>query len=415
MMNMRRAAAYATITISAVAAAGCGSAHSAQPRRPRAAQLTASQVGLLRSYGSGDTAFGLNVLSALCGGQPGNNLVISPVSLATGLSMAYLGARGKTAADIARVLHLPAGQQNQVAGLRARWALLRSVDRPGVEFAASNRIWADPSLRTNPGYIAALRSAYQAGLARVPLLSDPQRARRRINSAIARETRGHIPRLLPPGSLGQIGWVLTDALYLNARWQHPFDHALTARGSFAAPTGAASADYLNGGPFTTATVRGWTAVTLPYRGGRLSMVAVLPPPDRAAGCPIPTAGAIGAIAARLATSKTMTDIALPKVRLSSSESLNLVLSSLGMGLAFSDRADFARLSPQACCIGFVQHAATLAVAEKGTIASAATAVGVVATAGHITLTFNRPYLLILRDAMTGEPLMLAWVANPGSR
>ena len=62
MMNMRRAAAYATITISAVAVAGCGSAHSAQPRRPRAAQLTASQVGLLRSYGSGDTVFGLNVL-----------------------------------------------------------------------------------------------------------------------------------------------------------------------------------------------------------------------------------------------------------------------------------------------------------------------------------------------------------------
>jgi serpin B len=412
MMTRRLAAAYATITISAAAAAGCGGV---QPQHPRAPRLTSSQVAVLRSYGSGDTAFGLNVLSALCAGRPGDNVVISPVSLATGLSMAYLGARGKTAADIARVLHLPAGQQSQVAGLGARWALLRSAGRPGVKFAASNRIWADPSLRTNPAYVAALRSAYQAALARVPLLSDPQRARQRINSAIARETRGHIPRLLPPGSLGQIGWVLTDAMYLNARWQHPFDHALTARGPFAGPSGPVSAEYLNGGAFTTATVRGWTAVNLPYRGGRLSMVAVLPPPGSGAGCRMPAAGAVGAIAARLATSKTMTDIALPKVSLSSSESLNHVLRALGMGLAFSDRADFAGLSPQACCIGFVQHAATLAVAEKGTIASAATAVGVVATAGHITLTFNRPYLLILRDAMTGEPLMLAWVANPASR
>jgi serpin B len=86
-----------------------------------------------------------------------------------------------------------------------------------------------------------------------------------------------------------------------------------------------------------------------------------------------------------------------------------------MGLAFSVHADFTGLSPQAARIGFIQHAATLEVAEKGTIASAATAVGVVATAGHSTLAFNRPYLLMLRDSLTGEPLMLAWVADPASR
>ena len=121
-----------------------------------------------------------------------------------------------------------------------------------------------------------------------------------------------------------------------------------------------------------------------------------------------------ALASGLATSKTATAIALPKVRLAASESLRQVLTSLGMGLAFSDRADFTGLSPQACCIGLIQHAATLAVAEKGTVASAATAVGLQPTAGHITLAFNRPYLLMLRDSLTGEPLMLAWVANPAA-
>ena len=85
-----------------------------------------------------------------------------------------------------------------------------------------------------------------------------------------------------------------------------------------------------------------------------------------------------------------------------------------MGLAFGDLTDFAGLSPQACCIGFVQHAATLAVAEKGTVASAATAVGMQPTAGHPTLTFDRPYLLMLRDSLTGEPLMMTWVANPAA-
>ena len=50
--------------------------------------------------------------------------------------------------------------------------------------------------------------------------------------------------------------------------------------------------------------------------------------------------------------------------------MNGLLSGLGMGVAFSGSADFTGLSPQACCIGFVQHAATLKVAEQGTVASA---------------------------------------------
>lgn len=94
-----------------------------------------------------------------------------------------------------------------------------------------------------------------------------------------------------------------------------------------------------------------------------------------------------------------------------------VLAALGMGIAFGPQADFSGISPQACCIGFVQHAATLAVGEKGTTASAATAVGVLpvtAQAPEPVLRFDRPYLLLIRDSMTGEPLMLAWVANPAS-
>jgi hypothetical protein len=31
------------------------------------------------------------------------------------------------------------------------------------------------------------------------------------------------------------------------------------------------------------------------------------------------------------------------------------------------------------------------------------------------MTFNRPYLLMLSDSKTSEPLMMAWVANPASK
>lgn len=418
MTNTRQIAAVTAIAVCAAAAAGCASGTGPPrtgPARPPAV-LTASQVAALRGFGSGDTTFGLNVLAALCASQQRSNTVISPVSLATRLDMAYLGARGSTAAAIARVLHLPGDARGRAAAaFGARSALLRSLDRPGVTFAASNRIWADPSLVTRRSFVAALRAADQARVTGLPLLSRPEQSRRRINASVAASTRGHIKHLLPPGALSQppTGWVLTGALYLNARWQRPFNHALTAGGSFRAAGGRVTASFMRGGAFPVTRAHGWTAVALPYKGGRLSMLAALPPAG-GTGCQVPDAATADALASGLARSKTLTDVALPRVTMASSESLKGVLTKLGMGVAFGDGADFSGLSPQACCIGFVQHAATLAIAEKGTVASAATAVGMEPTAAHVVLSFDRPYLLMLRDARTGEPLMMAWVANPAS-
>jgi hypothetical protein len=222
--------------------------------------------------------------------------------------------------------------------------------------------------------------------------------------------------------------VLTDALYLNAWWASPFQAGLTSTGTFTTAGGQrVSARFLNGTGFRLATAGGWTAVSLPYQGGQLSMTALRP--DSAAGrCPDLSAAAIGKISrvldrgtagggtagggtagggtagggtagggtAGVGTAgggaggsgpaggtgpvSDQAPIALPKVNLSSKADLTGLLGQLGMGIAFSGSAGFQALSPQACCIGLVMHAATLQVAEKGTVASAATAVGIMPSA-----------------------------------
>ena len=109
-------------------------------------------------------------------------------------------------------------------------------------------------------------------------------------------------------------------------------------------------------------------------------------------------------------------IALPKVNLSTHTSMKGLLTALGMGIAFTSDADFGAMSGQACCIGLVEHAATLQVGEKGTVASAATAVGIAPTAGMAgpVVEFNRPYLLLVTDAATGDALFAARVADPAA-
>jgi serine protease inhibitor len=88
-----------------------------------------------------------------------------------------------------------------------------------------------------------------------------------------------------------------------------------------------------------------------------------------------------------------------------------------MGVAFSSAANFTGLSTQACCIGLVEQAATLGIGEKGTVASAATAVGIEPTAGRVLpppVVFDRPYLMLVTDRATGEPLFIARVTNPAT-
>jgi serpin B len=439
----RRRAAIATVTPAvavtlALAAAGCASARPSAPAAPvglTVARGVAAREPAVspRPLGTSDTAFGLGVLGAWCRASPDVNLVLSPSSLASGLGMAYLGARGGTAQAMAGVLHLPTTGPALAAELQARSAALRGLSGPGVTVASSDQVWADPSLTTRPAYLNAVATGYRAGVARVQLQHDPAQAAEQIDQAISAATRGHIPQLLTAESVRELGWVLTDALYLNAAWAAPFEATDTSPGPFRTATGAqVQAKFLRGGRFLQAQAAGWTAVTLPYRGGRLAMVALLPPAAQGGGCSLPSAASLAAMTGALSGGNGVggaagaggtvltggTAVALPKVSLSTKADLKGLLAGLGMGVAFTSAADFSGLSPQACCIGLVEHAATLQVGEKGTVASAATAVGMAPSSAEAPpahqVTFNRPYLMLVTDTQTGEPLFLARVADPAT-
>jgi serpin B len=417
------------------ALAGCGIAAGPSPVVPAAAVtrgVAATEPAAdPRPLGAADTAFGLDVLRAWCAQYPGQNLVFSPSTLASALGLAYLGARGATAAGVAGVLHLPAagGGPPLAAGLQARSAALGGLSGPGVTLSASNQVWADPSLPPLAGYLNAVATGYGAGLARVPFLTDPATAASQVNQVISADTRGHISKLVTPDMLTGVGWVLTSALYLDAKWAAPFDPNKTENTNFTTASGATvTAAYLDGNGFSYVKSGGWTAVSLPYAGGKLTMTALLPPAGSAA-CTLPTQPGLAAITASLRAGGTGAQpgtavpartaaVFLPKVNLAvngPAGDMKAVLSKLGMGQAFTDAADFTGLSRKAGKLAFVQQAATLQVGEKGTVGAAAAAVGVYPASAEYTpvvVQFDRPYLMLISAKATGEPLFLAQVDNP---
>jgi serpin B len=160
---------------------------------------------------------------------------------------------------------------------------------------------------------------------------------------------------------------------------------------------------------------GWQAVELPYVGGKLAMLVIVPD-DLAAFEGTLDEGLFADVVSGLATAQVI--LGLPKFGTESQLTLNDILADLGMPAAFTDAADFSGITTQEPLkITAVIHQANIDVDEKGTEAAAATAVVMGRTsapAETVTLTVDRPFLFALRDIETGAVLFLGRIADPSA-
>jgi serpin B len=105
-----------------------------------------------------DDAFGTDMYRVLA--QDAADTVFSPVNVAAALRMALCGARGQTAAELARALHQDGSPQAAADGLRALSAAERNLTASGsVTFRAPNTIWVQAGLSLLPDFTARLGDA----------------------------------------------------------------------------------------------------------------------------------------------------------------------------------------------------------------------------------------------------------------
>jgi serine protease inhibitor len=111
------------------------------------------------------------------------------------------------------------------------------------------------------------------------------------------------------------------------------------------------------------------------------------------------------------------DLKLPKFTLDFGAGLKAPLDRMGMASAFRAGADFTPLGSSKFYIGEVLHKTRLEVDEEGTVAAAATAITMRATAvmrpkQKKTLVFDRPFGLLLCDTQTGAILFAGVIYDP---
>jgi serpin B len=159
---------------------------------------------------------------------------------------------------------------------------------------------------------------------------------------------------------------------------------------------------------------GIDAVQLPYKGGRLAALIIMPTSQSIAQFSASLSQAVLAhVVSGLAPSAL--DLAMPSLSLTASHELVPTLKSLGMERAFHPgTADFSGMTSSPLFVTDVAQKDTLNVTQWGSEATAATGISM-ATAARtqsLALVIDRPYLFLIRDRQTGEILFEAHVVDP---
>ncbi len=371
---------------------------------------------------AGNTKFALDLYMALRRDVRNRNLFFSPYSVSLALGMAYAGAHGTTAGEMAHVLHFPVDSNRLPlvfgainARLAARGSGTVIDDTVSFELRLANSLWAQEGFAFRQTFLDTLKARFGTPLELVDFEDAPAASRRTINRWVSRQTGREIRELLPEETITLLTrLMLASAAVFSATWEHQFDQDFTCDAPFCLIDGRRVAVSMMEQitPFGYVATDDVQAVELPYVGGQFTMVVLLPTSDRfEAFAGSLTSDRLTTILAQLETQ--LVHVHMPRFEFGSSFELRSALGSLGMRRPFVlGEADFTGMAgTRELFLGEIHHQTYVSVDEVGTSAAVSSAMGLIG-AGAPDIKLDHPFIFLIRDMESGTILFLGEVMDP---
>ncbi len=423
---------------------------------------TSGTLSAARLEATQANAFGIALYRKLLASQTiasTKGMVFSPTSIVDALAMARAGAAGTTAAQMDAVLHTSGWSQlslgiasldQQLASRNGVWTD-QNDQVHALSLRLANTVFAQQGFPIESAYLSRMGETFGAGIALVDFVADTQGAIDAINGWVKNQTVGRIPVIVSKKTITPATRLaLVNAIYLKANWAQEFSAGDTRSQPFTLLGGKTVTVPMmrqwGGQSIGLATGPGWKATELFYQGvagAPLEMTLILPD-NLLTFEQSMTATTLTTIQSRIAAEEArishitpsrqdpmcstyayQVQLGLPRFGVDTGAQLAALLGQMGMKAAMTaGQADFSGINPDApLFIGQVIHKATIDVDEKGTTAAAATVVGMDTTGGcgpaqplkTISLTFNHPFLFLIRDVKTGAILFIGRVTDPTQR
>ncbi|MFH1000883.1 MAG: serpin family protein, partial [Bacteroidota bacterium] len=365
---------------------------------------------------SANNQFGFDLLKKAFNESSSKNLMISPLSVSQALSMTYNGAANETKTAFENLLHFNGQTTSAVnqASLDLTNALL-NVD-PKINIKIANSIWYKKGFSVENDFILTNQKYYSAKVQELDF-SNPQ-SKDIINAWVNEKTNKLIPKIIDQ-ILPEDVMFLINAIYFKGSWKAEFDKKQTGQKPF----------YLSNGSvknvetmqlksyFSVYYAENYSVIDLPYGQGNFSMLIVLPTDESSLSDLIKNMDAQtwSSIVDNLQIPMSK-ELKMPKFKFEYENELNNELTDLGLGVAFSDFADFTGINKNGgLYVSRVKHKSFIEVNEEGTEAAAVTSVTVgVTSAGPDSNIFaiDHPFLFAIKEKFTNAILFLGTVTDP---
>ncbi len=338
-----------------------------------------------------------------------DNLVISPLSIVSALTMAGNGASGDTKAQMEQVLGREIPIMNQYLYSYRTW--LPSTNNCTVSTA--NSIWYrdTENLTMVPEFLQINQDFHNGELYQAPF--DDQTVAD-INQWVSQETEGEIQEILQ-GPMDEDAMIyLINALSFDGEWRDMYEDHQIKDGIFTCQNGTEeTAKFMSNDEYGYLNLEGASGFVKDYAGGEYAFVGILP--DGNLDEYLATLQGATLVDALWNQEHTEVSVTLPQFSTTSDMELSAALQTMGMGDAFTpEQADFTAMASAIegnLYIGEAVHETTITVDQRGTKAGAVTLIESEAAEAPAEeepkiITLDRPFLFLIVDNTVHLPVFL---------
>jgi serine protease inhibitor len=346
------------------------------------------------------------------------NLMLSPLSASTALTMLLNGCGGNTYDQLKKTLKYP--EDMSISGINEVYKSLVNqllqVD-PKVNLALANAIFYRDSFSVKAPFLNLMSSDFEAQAEGLDF-SLPS-ALVTINKWAYDNTNGKIPKVLDNISPDAVMFIM-NALYFKGDWSYQFDKSLTSDRPFYTDEGnSVNVSTMNGKVGSkVASGINYKAIELPYGRTNFTMVVIVPNETLAGFSTQFTADMWNTITSTLDEQEEYGEmiVYIPKFKFSYEKQLKDQLISMGMIDAFDPiLANLTGISDTPIFVSFVKQNTFVEVDEKGTEAAAVTTIGVYSTIAlpqPIQFIIDKPFIFAIRERTTNTLLFIGQIVNP---
>lgn len=362
--------------------------------------------------------FGLDLFNRIIESEEVANVMISPTSISLAMGMAYNGAETSTKAAFDSVLNYEGLTRAEVNAINRDLIKILTSNEEGNLLEIANSVWYRTNFPVYKGFIEMNKTYFDAEVKELDFASPA--AIDAINNWVADKTNDKIDEIIKELS-PEAMMVLINALYFNCLWEIEFDPDETKNETFYKEDQTAFADVemmTTEGKFKFAATDDFTAVELPYKNGKFSMHLFLPS----------YGSSVDEVIGKLDGDSWLewleefrehekVQVTMPKFKFDYERSLADDLAGMGLGIAFTDAADFSGISEIALLISEVIHKTYIDVNEEGTEAAAVTAIVMELTSvgpggGPVLIRLDRPFLFAITENSSKSIVFIGKMMEP---